>query len=88
MCKLLHCCATLGVGMFYLAMAMAIITRVLQFPLDHISKRTMLIDVATSLLFVESHLNTSLNAWLDKIVAVFCKDEAMVAVEYFRLKEN
>ena len=81
---MLHCCATLGVGMFYLAMAMAIITRVLQFPLDHISKRTMLIDVATKAF----SLNTSLNAWLDKIVAVFCKDEAMVAVEYFRLKEN
>ena len=55
--------------MFYLAMAMAIITRVLQFPLDHISKRTMLIDVATKAfsLFVESNLNTSLNAWLAKI---------------------
>ena len=45
---MLHCCATLGVGMFYLAMAMAIITRVLQFPLDHISIETrMLIDAAT-----------------------------------------
>ena len=68
---MLHCCATLGVGMFYLAMAMAIITRVLQFPLDHKSKKRMLINVMLLLkpLFVESHLNTSLKAWLAKITS-------------------